>query len=47
VSNNTITISAVLKNISDYALEDKTFDYEEVKVFGSRNIVIKEVKTSV
>ena len=47
MSNATITLSVILKNISDYVTEDKIFDYSEVKTFGSRNIAVMEIKTSV
>ena len=33
--------------LSIYATEDKVFEYEETKTFGSRNITAVEVKTSV
>jgi hypothetical protein len=47
VSNSTITLSAVLRSISDLATEDKIFSFKEVKDFSSRNIATTEVKSSV
>lgn len=47
MSNNTIRLNAVLKNISDYLQDDKIFSYEEVKDFVSKTVSKMEVKSSV